>query len=63
MYQFRLAFEYLMLGRREHAVETPQYGQRQNDVLVLASLEAVANQIRDAPDKADDFTVVHRYAP
>jgi len=43
------------LGRRQHAVEAPQHGQRQDDVLVLAALEGVAQQVGDAPQEADDL--------
>ena len=43
----------------QHAVEPAQHGERQDDVLVLASLEGVADQVRHPPDEADDLAVVH----
>jgi len=48
-----------LLGRGEDAIETPKNGEGKNDVLVLAALERVADQIRNTPEKADDFTMVH----
>jgi hypothetical protein len=35
-------------------IEPPQHGERKDDVLVLAALERVADQIRDAPE---DLTI------
>ena len=43
--------QHLLLGRRQHAVDAPQHGERQDDVLVLAALEGVADQVRDAQRK------------
>ena len=57
--EFGLALEDLFLGRREDAVEAPQHREGKDDVLVLAPLEGVADEVRDAPDKADDLAVVH----
>jgi hypothetical protein len=34
-------------------------GERKDYVLIFAALEGIANQIRDAPQEADDFAVVH----
>ena len=51
--------EHLLLGRRQHAVEAAQDGERQDHVLVLAALEGVADQVRDAPEEADDLAMVH----
>ena len=47
--ELSLAFEDALLRVREHAVEATQYGERQDDVLVLAPLEGVADEIGDAP--------------
>ena len=58
--QLRLPSQHPLLGRREHAVEAAQHRQGQDDVLVLAALEAVADEVRDPPDEADDLAVVHR---
>src|SRR5207247_1758119 len=57
--QFGLLRENLPLGAGEHAVETTQDRERQDDVLVLAALEGVSDEVCDAPEKADDFTMVH----
>ena len=58
--QLRLTAKHPLLRGRERAVEPAQHGQRQNDVLILAALEAVADQIRDAPQETDDLVMVHR---
>ena len=55
--ELRLALEHLLLGGGEHAVEPPQDRERQDDVLVLAALERVADEVRDAPEEADDLAV------
>ena len=47
--QLGLPREHLLLGIGQHAVETAQHGQRQNDVLVPAAPEGVANEVRDPP--------------
>jgi hypothetical protein len=52
--------QHLLLGQREHATRTPQHRERQDDVLVLAALEGVADQVRDSPDEADDLGVIDR---
>ena len=57
--QTALDLQHLPLGGGQHAVEPPQHGERQDDVLVLAPLEGVADQVRHAPDEADDLAVVH----
>ena len=51
--------QHLLLGGRQHAVEAAQHGKGQDDVLVLAALEGVADEIRHPPDEADDLAVVH----
>ena len=58
--QLRLTAKHRLLRGGEHAVEPAQHGQRQDDVLILAALEAVADQVRDAPEEADYFAMVHR---
>ena len=60
--QLGLPAQHLALGWCKHAIEPPEHGQRQDDVLVLAALEAVTDQIRDTPEEADDFAVVQRQA-
>src|SRR5690606_36617310 len=44
----------------EHAVQAAEDGERQDHILVLAALEGVADQVRDAPEEVDDLTVVNR---
>ena len=61
--QFGLPCEHLRLGRREHAIESPQHGQREDHVLVLPPLEGVPNQVRDIPDETDDLRVRHLLKP
>ena len=51
--------EHLLLCTGEHAVETAQDGKGQDDVLVLPTLEGVADEVRDAPEEADDLAMVH----
>ena len=55
-FKLRLPFEDAFFLVREYAVEAAQHGERQNYVLILAALEGVANQVRDTPEEADDFT-------
>jgi len=54
-----LLLEHLLLGGGEHGVERPQHREGKNHLLVLAALERVADEIRDAPQEANDFAVVH----
>jgi len=42
--ELRVRPEDLLLRRREHAIETPEHRQWQDDVLVLAALERVPNE-------------------
>jgi len=44
-----LLAEHLLLGSGKHAIEAPQHGQRQDDILVFAALESVTDQVRNAP--------------
>ena len=57
--QFGLALQHVLFRGRQHAVEPPQHGQGEDDVLVLAALEGIPDQVGDAPDEADDLAVVH----
>lgn len=43
----------------QHAVEPAQHRERRDHVLELASLEGVADQVRDAPEEAHDLAMVH----
>src|SRR5690606_14434876 len=43
----------------DHAVEAAEDGERQDHILVLAALEGVADEVRDAPEEADDLAVIH----
>jgi hypothetical protein len=58
--QLGLLRENLLLGAGQHAIEASKDGQRQDDVLVLAALEGIADEIRNAPEEADDLAVIHR---
>jgi len=44
-----LCLEHLLLRRQEHAVETAKDCQREDNILVLAALEGVADEVGDAP--------------
>jgi hypothetical protein len=57
--QLGLLAEDLLLGVGEYAIETAQDRERQDDVLVLAALEGVADEVCDTPKEADDFAMVH----
>jgi hypothetical protein len=56
-----LPCEHLLLGIRQHAVEPAEYRQRQDDILVMAPPEGIADQIRDAPEETDDSLCVIRF--
>src|SRR5690606_22860874 len=56
--QLGLSGEHFLFRGRQDAVEPAQNGQGEDYVLVLAALERVADEVRDAPDEADDFAVV-----
>ena len=58
-----LDLQHLHLRGGQHAVEPPEHREREHHVLVLAPLEGVADQVRDAPDEADDLAVVHVGCP
>jgi len=57
--QLGLLAEHLLLGTGEHAVEAAQDRERQDHVLVLAALEGIADEVRNAPQEAHDFAMVH----
>ena len=57
--QLGLLPEDLLLCGGQDAVESPQDGERKDDVLILAALEGVADEVRDTPEEADDLAVVH----
>ena len=57
--QAGLDLEHLRLGGSQHGVEPAQHGQRQDHVLIFAALEGVADQVRHAPEEADDLAVIH----
>jgi hypothetical protein len=50
-----------LFRRRKHAIEPPQHGKRQNNVLILAAFESIANQIRDAPNETNYLTMVQEF--
>ena len=41
------------LGRLQHAVEPPQYGEREDDTAVLGCFVVAAQEIGDRPDEGD----------
>ena len=57
--QAGLDLKHLRLGGSQHGVEPAQHGQRQDHVLIFAALERVADQVRHAPEEADDLAVIH----
>ena len=57
--QLRLFREHLLLSAGKHAIEAAEHGQGEDDVLILAAFERVADEVRDTPEKADDLAVVH----
>ena len=58
-FQFGLPLKYVLPGGSQDAIEPSQHGQRQNDILVLATLERVAYQVGDTPYEADYLAMVH----
>ena len=57
--QFGLLPKHLLLRACQNAIEAPKNGERKNDVLVLAALEGVADEVGDAPEEADDLAMCH----
>jgi hypothetical protein len=54
-----VGLEDFRLGPFQHAIETPEDRQRQDDILVLTALEGVADKVCNTPKKTDDLAVVH----
>ena len=53
-----LGFEYRLLGLPEDGIHAADGEHGQDDILVFAPLEKIAeNVVSDAPDKGDDFIV------
>ena len=48
-----------LAGGREYAVEPPQDSEGEDDVLVMAAFEGIADEVSDGPDEGGDFGVVH----
>ena len=49
-------------GGVENTVETPEHGERQDDLAVLRLLVIAPEQIGDAPDKAGDLIETLKFA-
>jgi hypothetical protein len=49
----------LLLRRGKHAIETTQYGKRQNNILILAALKGIPDQIRNTPNETNYLAMVH----
>src|SRR5438309_6718969 len=60
-FELGLSLEDLLLRRRQYAVDAAQHREREDDVLVLAAFESVADQVRNAPDKTYLFSEVARH--
>jgi len=50
--------QHLGLGRLQHAVQTAQYGEGQDDLAVLGLLEITAQQVSDRPDKRREIWIL-----
>ena len=62
--QLRVQRQDLRLRRLQDAVDAPDHREGEDHVLVLAALEAVPEQLGDAPDEADPLgEVVHGHLP
>jgi len=48
------------LGRRKHAVQTPQHGERQDDLAVFRLLVVTAQQVGNRPDKGGQGLLIHQ---
>ena len=57
--QFCLPLKYVLSRWSQNAIEPAQHGQRQDDILILAPLERVPDQVGNAPYEADYLAVVH----
>ena len=49
--ELRVGLQDLRLRRLQHAVQSPQHRQRQDDVRILGTLEGVAEQVGHRPDE------------
>ena len=49
--ELRVGLQDLPLRRLQHAVQSPEHCQRQDDVWILGTLEGVAEQVRHRPDE------------
>ena len=58
-FELCLPLEDAFLCAGEDAIQAPEDREGEDDVLVLSALEGVADQVRDAPEEADDLAVVH----
>ena len=58
--QLGLPLKYVLPRGSQDTIEPAQHGQRQDDVLVLAALEGVPNQVGYTPNEADNLAVIHR---
>jgi len=54
-----VGLQHLLLRRGQDLVDPPQHRERQDHVLVRAPLEAVADEVGDAPEEGDDLGVGH----
>src|SRR5207244_500359 len=57
-FQLGLLGQHLLLRGAEHTIKPPQDRERKDDVLVLAALKSVADEVRDSPKEADDLAVI-----
>jgi hypothetical protein len=51
--------EYPLLSIGQHTIETAEHRQRENDILVMAAPESIADEVSDSPHKADNLAMVH----
>ncbi|MNN05474.1 hypothetical protein D3C81_1182350 [compost metagenome] len=49
-----------ILGRRQHTLQTPQQGERQDDATVLGLFEVTAQQVGNRPEKSGRLGMVFR---
>lgn len=53
-----MGFQYPGFGWLQNTIDAPQHGERQDDILLLAALEDIADKIGDAPDEVDFIAMV-----
>jgi hypothetical protein len=56
--ELRLLAENPLLRVGKDAIQASQYRQRQDDILIFAALEGIPDEICNAPEPTDDFTVI-----